>query len=251
MGPAGANINYGMGANYWLLNSCWTVGCGNNSPTEYSASNAELDGSGDLAITATQGGSGMCGDVACAYTSAGFEMIDWANDGIPTWSQEYGTFTARIKMPAGQGLWPAFFLGGANNAQVGFPEDGEIDVVEADGSNLSYTSGHAIGGLTPTPTAPGLNWGQDNLIPGGGSITGWHTYSITWSPYGIQWQVDGQTTQAMSAAVANAIWGPAFEHPFCMYLDLTVGGGAWGLPDASTVFPATMLVNYVEVTSGN
>jgi beta-glucanase (GH16 family) len=245
-GPAGADANYGMSQRYWMLDPCWKSGCA-GSPTAYSSNNSYLDGNGNLVLQADQGATGMCGSVACQYTSAGLTMLDWANGGQPTWSQQYGTFSARIKMPVGRGLWPAFWLEGSNDATVGWPASGEIDGVEAHGQDPQSVSGHAIG--SADGTSESLNYGGSYTLPDAQDISGWHTYSVTWSPYGIVWQVDGTTMLTMSAAQAGPSWARSLQHPFSILLDLTVGGPTVGLPDASTVFPAKMLVDYVRAWS--
>lgn len=174
-------------------------------------------------------------------------MVDWSKSSGATWSQQYGTFSARIEMPVGQGLWPGFLIDGTNVTTVGWPADGEIDIVEGNGPTPTMASGHAIG---PAGTnGATIRYGQSEVVPNGGVVSGWHTYSVTWSPYGILWQVDGVAVQAMPASAMGAVWSSAFEHPFTMDLDLTVGGGTLSLPNASTTFPAKMLVDWIRVTS--
>ena len=178
-GPAGANPNYGMPANYWHIDPCWTTGCGNNSPTEYSATNAYLNGRGDLVLEADQGASASCGFAPCQYTSAGLTMIDWDHGGTAAWSQTYGSFAARIEMPQGQGLWPAFWMVGADAATVPWPLSGEIDAVEVRGQQPNLISQHVEGG---TPTT--FRWGSDWALPASDSAGGWHIYSVSWSSSG-------------------------------------------------------------------
>ena len=244
-GPAGAGPNYGLAKPYWTLDPCWTSGC-NNSPTQYSAANAYLDGSGDLTLEADPGATGMCGATACQYTSAGLTMTNWAGGGTPTWSQEYGTFSARIKMPVGSGLWPGFWMTGANIATVGPPLDGEIDITETHGQAPTLSSGHAIAGQAGGVNL--LNYGANYTLPNSGTIDGWHTYSVTWSPYGIMWQIDGITVQTMSAGQSQGYWGDHFQHPFTMLLDLTVGG-VGTLPNPATMTPVKMLISNVTATN--
>jgi beta-glucanase (GH16 family) len=238
-GPAGANPNYEMGKSYWNLSNCWTVGCGNESPTQYSAANAYLDGNGDLVLQADKGSDASCGFVRCQYTSAGLSMF--AGDS-PTWSQEYGTFSARIEVPLGQGLWPGFWLVGSTTNASEWPLDGEIDVMEGLGQQSNVVEQHIEGG------SPFLRLGSGWTLPAGQSMAGWHTYSVTWSPSGLQWSVDGIKTLSLTAQQVGVAWMQSFEHPFHVILDLTVGGTAAGPPNAATEFPAKMLVDWVRVT---
>jgi len=244
-GPAGANPNYGLSATYWYLDDCWRTGCGNRSPTQYSQSNAYLDGQGDLVLEADRGSSASCGFGPCQYTSAGLTMVNWQSDGMASWSQTYGTFSARIKLPVGQGLWPAFWMTGSNEATVKWPLDGEIDVLELRGQQPTVIQQHLEGGSVLLRT--GAGW----TMPAGQSAAGWHIYSVTWNPAGIEWKVDGIATLLVTPAEARNAWPESFEHPFSMRLDLTVGGDLprLGEPNSSTVLPAKMLVDWIRVTS--
>ena len=93
-----------------------------------------------------------------------------------------------------------------------------------------------------------LNYGGQFALPNNGTIDGWHTYSVTWSPYGIMWQIDGITMQTMSPAQSQNYWGDHFQHPFTMLLDLTVGG-VGTLPNPATMTPAKMLISDVTATT--
>ena len=250
-GAAGAGPNTGLSENYWLSDGCWTSGCGNSVPTEYAASNAHLDGSGDLVLQADSGSTSQCGPVACQFTSGALTMTDWSSTGpSATWSQEYGTFSARMKLPTGAGLWPAFWLTGSDISNSTGPVNGEIDIVEALGQAPTMASGHAVGGDGGTATSGGaaINLGSSYALPDGGTIDGWHVYSITWSPYGIEWTIDGATVLTLSPAQIGSVWAQSFQHPFTLHLDLAVGGPA-GATNATTVLPADMLVDWVRVTN--
>lgn len=245
-GPAGASPNYGLRNKYWFSDPCWSSGCGSpTSPTRYSAKNAYLNGQGNLVLVARRGASGTCGDQPCTYTSARLTMVNWTKDSNPvSFSQRYGTFTARIRMPAGAGLWPAFWLVGANIGAVGWPTSGEIDALEV------YTPSGAIQQHVEFGSPEAVHkFGAGWPLPPGESITGWHDYSIVWSPQGITWEVDGRPTLTMDAAEAGTDWSQ-FQKPFSIILDLAVGGIA-GTPPPSTHFPAKMLVDWVHVTTHN
>jgi beta-glucanase (GH16 family) len=206
--------------------------------------NIYLDGRGHLVIKATKGSNAFCGFAPCQYTSGGLSMIDWSSGGEITWSQEYGTFAARIKVPAGSGLWPGFWLAGSNGATVQWPLNGEIDIMEVKSQQPRIIDQFVEGG------SPELHTGVFWKLPPGQSAHQWHVYEVSWTPAGIRWLVDGHVTEELSAVVAGAAWAQSFEHPFDMVLDLTVGGDlvGLGLPDAHTKLPASMLVDWIRVT---
>jgi beta-glucanase (GH16 family) len=240
-GPAGSNPNVGLAKPVWNFDRCWSTGCGNGSDAEYLRSNTYQDGHGDLVLRATdKPTNATCGSKRCDYTGAGLDTYN--SQGSSTFSQKYGTFTARIKLPSGSGLWPSFWLEGSNDATAGWPVCGEIDALEADGSNASTVQQHIHYGHTNTQIGSGWQ------LPAGQSTAGWHNYSITWSPAGIVWKVDGRSTMAVLASTVGAkAWTTSFSHPFSLILDLTVGGTYVSRPKASS-FTAKMLVDYLQVT---
>ncbi len=243
-GPAGASPNYGFAHRVWYSDPCWRTGCGGDTPTRYSSANAYLDGHGHLVLVARRGAHGTCGTGPCLYTSARLTMVRWSGPsyGSTSFSQQYGTFSARIKLPTGKGFWPAFWLVGSNIARVGWPRSGEIDVLEAyHGPHL--VEQHVAFGRAGRVHRYGSGW----PLPAGQSLSGWHTYTVVWSPSGITWEVDGQTTLSLSAAQVGPDWASEFEHPFSLILDLAVGGLA-GMPSRSAHWPAKMLVAWVRVT---
>ena len=157
-------------------------------------------------------------------------------------SQQYGRFEAKIKMPYGQGLWPAFWMLGSDFETAGWPNCGEIDIMEFRGQNL-YESTGALHG-------PGYSGGNSlySARPSNASLAaGFHTYAVEWSPTSIKWFVDGD--MYMERSVADLPQGSAwvFDHEFFMILNVAVGGSFLGNPDGSTAFPQEMLVDYVRV----
>jgi beta-glucanase (GH16 family) len=239
----GANPNAGLARPIWSLEGCWSSGCGNNSDAQYLARNSYQDGKGNLVLRATsKATSANCGSRRCNYTGAGLHM--YKSSGPVSWAQKYGTFSARIKTPVGPGLWPAFWLVGSNSNQVGWPACGEIDAMEADGDNTSLVQQHIHYGINTNNQMGGAS-----SLPPGQSTAAWHTYSVTWSPSGIVWRVDGTLTRAVLASTVGAAnWHKFFDHPFGVILDLTVDGTYVRPPTAATHFPAKMLVGYVQVT---
>lgn len=200
-------------------------GFGNNQLQWNGSANAQLSEHDGLAITATKGGDGQtCWYGACQYTSAKIQT---------TFAQEYGRFEARIKLPSGTGLWPAFWMIPAAEAtDPGTP--GEIDVIEVNNSNPYLVAGYVH-------DANVYNYRAAKVLTMPPS-SGFHTYGVDWTRSGITWTFDGQP-YAHIRAYPN--W--PFDQPFVMILDLAVGGSWPGSPDASTQFPAQMDVSWVRV----
>ncbi|TCB95633.1 glycosyl hydrolase family protein [Micromonospora zingiberis] len=213
-------------------------GWGNNERQYYtnSTSNAVHDGQGNLVITARRENPAnyQCHYGRCEYTSA--RLLTAA-----TFNQAYGRFEARIKIPRGQGIWPAFWMLGSDFGNVGWPASGEIDIMENIGREPNTVHGTIHG--------PGYS--------GGGGITGsrvigqpladtFHTYRVDWEPNIIRWYLDGQEFFRVDPSrLGGNRW--VFDHPFFMILNVAVGGNWPGYPDGSTQFPQQMLVDYVRV----
>ena len=160
-------------------------------------------------------------------------------------SQSYGRFEARIKIPFGQGMWPAFWLLGDDFSKVGWPACGEIDIMENSGANRStiHSSLHGPGyshkeAITSSYT-----------LPAGGFSDDFHVFAVEWAPQVIRFYVDDQlyATRTPADLPKGAPW--VFDHRFFLVLNLAVGGNLPGRPDRSTVFPQRMLVDYVRVYS--
>ncbi len=158
-------------------------------------------------------------------------------------SQRYGKMEARIKIPRGQGIWPAFWMLGQDFGSVGWPASGEIDIMENVGKEPNVVYGTVHG--------PGYS--------GGAGITGsrnigrpladdFHTYGIEWSPGLIRWLLDGQEYHRITpATLGGRQW--VFDKPFFLLLNVAVGGAWPGYPDGSTQFPQEMLVDWVRVNA--
>jgi beta-glucanase (GH16 family) len=232
-GPAGSPPN----PKIWLPDVGGT-GWGNRELQYYTGGqNTYVDGQGHLVIEArAESGGYTCWYGPCRYTSGKLVTRQSRN---ATFEQTYGKFEARIKVPGGPGLWPAFWLLGANIDVVGHPMSGEIDVVETVGGNIREVEQHAHG--------PYLEFGSEFTLPEGQSVTDWHTYAVQWSSDAIEWQVDGETTRTLTRGDAGSSW--VFDHPFYILLNLAVGGNWPGSPNSDTVFPAQMLVDYVRAYS--
>lgn len=225
----------------------WTAEIGGggwgNQELEYytnSTDNAYLDGSGSLVIRAvklTPPLSLTCWYGPCQYTSA--RLITKGK-----FEQKFGKFEARIKLPRGQGIWPAFWMLGNNIDTVGWPNCGEIDIMENIGKEPSTVHGTIHG--------PGYSGGSG--IGAAYSLTNnqrfaddYHIYAVEWEPKAMRWYVDGNLFKTITTKDLPAGTEWVFNHPFFMLLNLAVGGNWPGYPDNTTVFPQVMLVDYVRV----
>ena len=211
----GSNWTYDTGGGGW----------GNGELENYTnrAANASLQ-NGALLIVARKESYG-----GSSYTSARLKSQNLR-------SFTYGRIEARLRLPAAQGLWPAFWMLGSSINQVGWPKCGEIDVMEH---------------INTVPLVQGtMHWDYNGHVSSGGStscdVTQYHVYSIEWNSGAITWFVDG--SQYWQGSIANNINGTdEFHAPFFIILNLAVGGSWPGNPDATTPFPDTVYVDYVRV----
>ena len=158
--------------------------------------------------------------------------------------QQYGRFEARIKIPQGHGMWPAFWLLGSDNMSTGWPARGEIDIME----NVGYEPGKIHGSMH----GPGYS-GDSPLtgaysLPAGSSFADYfHVFAVEWDPTAVRFYVDDHLyeTQTPDSIPSSKRW--VFDHPFFILLNLAVGGQWPKDPDATTQFPQQMLVDYVRV----
>ena len=213
--------------------------CINNHELEFytaRTSNIALDGDGHLAITARRETYGS-GQSQRSYTSG---MIETSG----LFATMYGSIQARIKIPAGRGLWPAFWALPANPTEAG-PLYDEIDAMESLGQDPTTVYG-TIHGATASGAPPAYSLGAS--IRSATSLAGgFHIYGVNWSPTSIQFTLDGvpYVTYTRDSLSSNQQW--TFDQPFYLILNLAVGGDWPGAPDATTRFPATMLVDWVRV----
>jgi beta-glucanase (GH16 family) len=171
------------------------------------------------------------------YTSARLKTLG-------KFSQAYGRFEARIKIPRGQGIWPAFWMLGDDIDKSGWPTCGEIDIMENIGKEPALVHGTIHG--------PGYS-GADGIgapyaLSSGKPIADdFHVFAVEWEPNAIRFYVDEHlyATRTPGDLPPGTKW--VYDHPFFMLLNVAVGGGWPGSPDASSVFPQEMLVDYVRV----
>jgi beta-glucanase (GH16 family) len=202
--------------------------------------NAFLDGSGHLVLHAERNANGV-------WTSARITTRGLKNF-------QYGRIEARMKLPVGAGLWPAFWMLGANFDTVGWPAAGSVDLVE----NVSLTS--SSNGLGPSMIRASLHgpnyfkgnglW-HDLILPNGARVDdgSFHTYGVIWSPGMMQFYVDDPANIffVTDASKVPDGGGWVFDHPFYIFINLAVGGYWPGNPDDTTPNPADLLVDYVRV----
>lgn len=154
----------------------------------------------------------------------------------------YGRFEARMKLPFGPGMWPAFWLLGANYATDSWPKCGEIDIMENKGyqPNIVSSALHCPNHYGGTPFTSTFGY-QDQRFD-----TGFHTYAVEWDHSRISFYVDNRLYHVVTAdQMAKEDW--AFDHDFFIILNLAVGGVFGGDPTADTVFPQSLYVDYVRV----
>jgi beta-glucanase (GH16 family) len=216
------------------------VGWGNSELQYYtnSTDNAATDGAGNLAITLrevdTDNSDLVCHYGMCEYTSARLisaNKVEFA----------YGRVEARVKVPSGAGLWPAFWMLGANIDTIAWPQCGEIDIMEYVGRIPNEVFGTIHG-----PGYSGGNAFGNTYDLGEPVADDYHTYAVEWSPDEIHWYVDGiNYHNATPADVAPNEW--VFNHPFYIILNLAIGGNFGGDVDPTLTYPKEMLVDYVRV----
>ena len=222
--PDPTKWTYDLGAGGW----------GNQELETYTSSTANVQQKGgNLVITAIKSGTAS----SPSYTSARIKTQGLYHHG-------YGRIEARIKIPYGQGMWPAFWMLGNDIGTVGWPTCGEIDIMENIGKEPSTVHGTIHG--------PGYSGekgiGSPFTLPNNRKFfDDFHIYAVEWEPNQIRFYVDDNLYATRTAAEipAGAKW--VYDHNFFILLNVAVGGGWPGNPDSTTTFPQQMLVDYVRV----
>jgi beta-glucanase (GH16 family) len=213
-------------ANWTAETGTGSGGWGNNELQYYTnrSQNLQVTG-GNLVITAQKEAYG-----GMNYTSARIKT-----QGLKNFT--YGKIEARIKLPSGQGLWPAFWMLGSNINTVGWPASGETDIMERVNNNAF------VNGTVHWDAGGHAEYGQ---VSGNLDFSQYHVYSVEWDANYIRWFVDG--TQFNAFYIENGTGNTEeFQKPFFLLLNLAVGGNWPGAPNSATSFPAQMLVDYVRV----
>lgn len=152
---------------------------------------------------------------------------------------KYGRIEARIRLPEGKGLWPAFWMLPTDRKYGSWPDSGEIDIMELTGDKPSIVYGTIHTG------PPHKSYGGTHALTSGKYSGQFHVFAIEWMEKGITWFVDGHPFHKVKANKIK-VWHP-FRERFHILLNLAVGGNWPGNPDSTTGFPQSMEVDYVRV----
>jgi beta-glucanase (GH16 family) len=208
-------------------------GWGNNELENYtSRTNNAFEGGGYLHIIAK----------AESYEGSSFTSARIKSEGLFSW--EYGRIEWRAQLPEGVAFWPALWLLGVDISSIGWPECGEIDVMENNGSYIGTVQGSVHSGSDETGYYS---------FPGSDSVTSFHTYTLDWTTNAIMFYVDGHLYENQSNWTSSAGSYPfPFNQPFFIIMNLAIGGNYLGNPtiaaiDAGSVFPAELRVDYVRI----
>jgi beta-glucanase (GH16 family) len=215
--------------------SSWSFDVGEdwgNAQLEYDtdrASNASLDGSGNLVITARRE----------SFRGRQFTSARLITKGKRAF--KYGRIEGRMKLPRGRGMWPAFWMLGADFPATSWPAAGEIDIMEYRGQEPSTVVGSLHG--------PGYSGGaartKSKTLTAARLDNSFHVYAVEWTPEKIEHYIDGELYFTTTKADVPGPW--VFDKPFFILLNLAVGGNFVGAPDDITVFPQQFVVDWVRV----
>ncbi len=222
------NYEIGTGSNGW----------GNNELQYYRRENTQVTG-GNLIITAKKENFG-----GRSYTSSRLTTQN-------KYSFQYGRVDIRAKLPEGQGIWPALWMLGSNFSSIGWPACGEIDIMEMIGGNGRENTVHG----TLHWQDPNGNPGNNNHAESGQKFTSsssfsddYHLFSIIWNDREVMWMVDNKSFSRQGITDPNK---SEFLKPFFFIVNVAVGGNWPGSPDASTLFPQKIMVDYIRVYEEN
>lgn len=225
--PDPAKWTFDVGGNGW----------GNNELETYTSrpQNVQIQ-DGNLVITAQRETFTGTDGITRNYTSGRIKT-----QGL--FAQTGGRFEARIKIPYGQGLWPAFWMLGADIGTMGWPTCGEIDILE----NVGKAPATVYGTIHGPGYSGGNGLSGSMSLPSGKLADDYHLYAVEWEGTTIRFYLDSQlyATRTASEVPAGGLW--VFDHPFFLILNVAVGGNWPGSPDGTTVFPQKMYVDYVRV----
>jgi beta-glucanase (GH16 family) len=177
--------------------------------------------------------------IEARHDSTTYTSTRLKTQGKASWT--YARVEARIQIPRGQGIWPAFWMLGDNITSVGWPGCGEIDIMENIGREPARVHGTVHG-----PGYSGANGvGHEYDLASGAFADSFHVYAIEWEAGSIKWYVDGVRYLTVTAAILPGTW--VFNHQFFILLNVAIGGYWPGNPDGTTTFPQMMRVDYVRV----
>ena len=213
-------------------------GWGNQELQYYtdSSDNAALDGAGNLAVTVRRADPQLRDRRfgGCPYTSARLVTKDRV-------SCTYGLVQARIRLPRGRGIWPAFWMLGQDIDRVGWPHCGEIDVMENFGKDPTVIHGTVHGPGYAGAAGITASYQADTSL-----ADGFHLYAVHWEPGRIRWYLDDHLYSTVTPGdLQGRPW--VFDNDFFLLLNVAVGGAFSVTPEPSTAFPQAMLVDYIRI----
>lgn len=223
----------------------WNIAVSANNPNNEcerytdGRDNSFLDGAGHLVLQALK----VDGAPVRAQCPPGSTYTSARMDTRGRVQPEHGRVEARIRLPAGPGLWPAFWMLGTDGSR--WPNNGEVDIVEQRGSVPNTVLGSVHG---PEYFGGGA-LSRVFSLPSGSFADDYHVFAFEWTSDGMRWLVDEQVYHSRSRAGMAALgdsW--VFDQPFYILLDLAIGGNFGGNPTATTPFPSQMVVDYVRVS---
>lgn len=207
-------------------------GWGNQELENYTTTNATVS-DGYLTITAKKEGS--------SYTSSRIKTAGKHDF-------QYGRIDIRAKLPSGQGIWPALWMLGSNFDAVGWPKCGEIDIMEMIGGSGRENTVYGTPHWYNSPEQEHASFGGQTSLSSGTFADKFHVFTIVWDASKIAWFVDDQKFHEIDITPESL---SEFNAPFFLIFNVAVGGNWPGSPDGTTVFPQSMLVDYVRVFQEN
>lgn len=225
----GATLN----SNFWTHETgTGQSGWGNNELQYYRPENTTLV-SGNLVIEARQEAFG-----GAAYTSSRLVTKDKK-------TFKYGRIDIRAALPEGQGMWPALWMLGANLPTAGWPSCGELDMMEIIGSQPGRVYGTVH---YASATGDHLQIGNSKALAGGAKFSeAFHVFSVVWEQDRIRWYLDDVLYHEVTPTILGTNNPYPFNQDFFFIFNLAVGGNWPGSPDAATVFPQRLIVDYIRV----
>ncbi len=246
-----------LAATHWKLTSSWRLtwsdefnGAANTPPDSIKWSydlgaggwgNHELETYTSAPLNVSQDGEGHL-VIRAIKTSAGYTSARIKTQG--KFTVQYGKIAARMKIPHGQGMWPAFWMLGADIKSAGWPKCGEIDVMENIGKEPSIVHGTIHGPGYFGSKGISHQYSLPNDVP---LSDDFHVYAVEWSPDSITFLLDDKPYGTVTPADLPPGTHWVYNHPFFMLLNLAVGGDWPGNPNDSTRFPQKLLVDWVRV----
>lgn len=176
-----------------------------------------------------------------------FNGFDYTSSRIKTQNKvdfTFGRVDIRAVIPEGQGIWPALWMLGSNFGNIGWPRCGEIDIMELIGHQPSTVHGTVH---YPDPNGDRLQNTKHRNLTSGKFSDEFHVFSLIWEDDSIEWLVDGQKFHSVSRASLGTQNPYPFNDDFFFIFNVAVGGTWPGSPDATTVFPQNMIVDYIRV----